>query len=98
MPLDLLKELAKGTLPHAFSASSDIDRVLVAKEAGFIEANIPPVSRGGGNYSDGAAIVTRIRPLGYAALAQHLRDRGKGGENGPLDSSHGALFDTAEDA
>ena len=80
MPLDLLKELAKGALPHAFSAPSDIDLVLVAKEAGFIDANIPPVSRGGRSYADGAAIVTRIRPLGYAALAQHLRDRDKAGE------------------
>ncbi|MDB5847148.1 MAG: hypothetical protein JWP29_900 [Rhodoferax sp.] len=75
MPLDLLKELAKGTLPHAFSESSDIDRVLMAKEAGFIEANIPPVARTGNSYIDGAAIVTKIRPLGYEALARHLRGK-----------------------
>lgn len=75
MPLNLLKELAKGTLPHAFSEPSDIDRVLVCRAAGFIEANIPPVSRGGSSYAEGAAIVTRIRPQGYAALANHLREQ-----------------------
>lgn len=75
MPLNLLKELAKGSLPHAFSHPADIDRVLVCQAAGFIDANLPPVPRGASSYAEGAAIVTRIRPLGYAALAQHLRER-----------------------
>lgn len=75
MPLNLLKELARGTLPHSFSNPADIDRVMVCRAAGFIDANIPPVSRGGASYAEGAAIVTRIRPLGYEALAKHLRER-----------------------
>lgn len=75
MPLNLLMELARGTLPHSFSDPADIDRVMVCREAGFIEANIPPVPRGAMSYAEGAAIVTRIRPLGYEALAKHLRER-----------------------
>ncbi len=77
MPLNLVQELAKGTLPHSFSAPSDIDRVLVCRAAGFIEANIPPVSRKGPSYTEGAAIVTRISPLGYEALARHLREQAR---------------------
>ena len=77
MSLPLLEELAKGPLPHAFSDPADIDSVLVCRAAGFIDANIPPVSRGGAAYTEGAAIVTRIRPAGYEALARHLLERDK---------------------
>ena len=77
MSLNLLKELARGTLPHSFSDAADIDRVLVCRAAGFIDANIPPVSRTGSAYAEGAAIVTRIRPAGYEALARHLWEHDK---------------------
>ncbi|APW37414.1 hypothetical protein RD110_09620 [Rhodoferax koreense] len=77
MPLNLLQELARAPLPRSFTHPADIDRVMVCREAGFIDANIPPVARGGSSYAEGAAIVTRIRPLGYEALARHLRERGR---------------------
>lgn len=66
MSIEMLKILSRQPLPRSFLVQEDIDRILLCKEAGLVEAYIPPANAG-------PARVIRIKPEGNQMLANYLR-------------------------
>lgn len=62
MPLELLREIASGTLPREVVGEAEIDKVRVLTAAGMIVADLPGVGL------DGPAVVRELTGFGRATL------------------------------
>ncbi len=62
MPLELLREIAEGTLPRRISDETQIDKVRVLAAAGMVIAELPDPD------SSDSALVLTLTGLGRASL------------------------------
>lgn len=67
--LTFLRRLAAGSLPRSVAAGPDFESMLACKAAGWIDAAIPPKSKGKDTYGQQPdALVTAITSAGKRAL------------------------------
>jgi hypothetical protein len=67
MPMDFLREIEKAEFPLPVEDFTDVNNVAVLKAAGLIEAEM--IEAVDGDPDTTCAVVVRITPEGYAALA-----------------------------
>lgn len=74
MPMSLLRRLCDAEMPCQITDAEEIDLVAVLRQAGMVEANIPPglVEEAAYRYV-GAAIVARVTPKGCDASGARRR-------------------------
>jgi hypothetical protein len=67
MPMDFLRKIEKAEFPLPVEDFTDVNNVAVLKAAGLIEAEM--IEAVDGDPDTACAVVVRITPEGYAALA-----------------------------
>ncbi len=68
MSLILLHKLAMVQLPITLSVGADVDGLRILRMAGHVKAVIPPPERTRSGYTQPAAVVMSITPLGQRML------------------------------
>lgn len=72
MPMKLLAALCDARLPSTVFEADDIEKLLVLKDTGFVEADIPPMRQDEESYRYSApAVVLKVTERGFAACHTH---------------------------
>ena len=69
MPMELLARLCEAAMPCQLVDADDIEKLVVLRAAGLVEADIPPMlEEGGRRWFGGSARVHRVRAAGVTAV------------------------------
>ena len=63
MAYELLRKVAGASLPMRLSAETDIEKVRILRDAGYVKADLPPEGA-----PAASAVVTALTPLGRTAM------------------------------
>ena len=70
--MKLLAALCDARLPSTVFEADDIEKLLVLKDTGFVEADIPPMRQDEESYRYSApAVVLKVTERGFAACHTH---------------------------